>query len=78
MAQPSTPSALTAATQGADLGRTGRTGRSVHGIREPLSLAERIRAVVGYFLTVYRRTWRGSIIGRFATPLFFLLAMGRK
>ena len=55
---------------------TGRTGRSVHGIREPLSPAERIRAVVGYFLTVYRRTWRGSIIGRFATPLFFLLAMG--
>ena len=56
MAQPSTSSVLTAGTPGASL---GRTGRSVHGIREPLSLAERIRAVVGYFLTVYRRTWRG-------------------
>ncbi len=57
-------------------GGGGRAGRGGHGIREPLSWLERIRAVVGYFLTVYRRTWRGSIIGRFASPLFFLLAMG--
>ncbi|MBK8733183.1 MAG: ABC transporter permease [Actinomycetales bacterium] len=57
-------------------GGGGRAGRGGHGTREPLSWLERIRAVVGYFLTVYRRTWRGSIIGRFASPLFFLLAMG--
>ena len=24
----------------------------------------------------YRRTWRGSIISRFLSPLFFLLSMG--
>ena len=38
--------------------------------------AERVLAVFTYFLTVYKRTWRGSIIGRFLSPLFFLLAMG--
>jgi lipooligosaccharide transport system permease protein len=50
--------------------------RSAHGIRPPLSTGERVLAVFTYFLTVYRRTWRGSIIGRFLSPLFFLLAMG--
>jgi lipooligosaccharide transport system permease protein len=32
--------------------------------------------VFGYFATVYKRTWRGSIIARFLSPLFFLLSMG--
>ena len=50
--------------------------RAAHGPRPPLSTAERLLAVFAYFLTVYRRTWRGSIIGRFLSPLFFLLAMG--
>lgn len=50
--------------------------RADHGIRPPLSATERALAVFTYFLTVYRRTWRGSIIGRFLSPLFFLLAMG--
>lgn len=53
-----------------------RQSRADHGIRQPLSAAERVLAVFTYFLTVYRRTWRGSIIGRFLSPLFFLLAMG--
>ena len=30
----------------------------------------------GYLAAVYKRTWRGSIIGRFLSPLFFPLAMG--
>ncbi|MEO6410944.1 MAG: ABC transporter permease [Pedococcus sp.] len=50
--------------------------RAAHGIRQPLSATERVLAVFTYFLTVYERTWRGSIIGRFLSPLFFLLAMG--
>jgi lipooligosaccharide transport system permease protein len=39
-------------------------------------LAERLLVVAGHHLLVYRRTWKGSIIGRFLTPLFFLLSMG--
>ncbi len=50
--------------------------RAAHGTRQPLSATERVLAVFTYFLTVYKRTWRGSIIGRFLSPLFFLLAMG--
>jgi lipooligosaccharide transport system permease protein len=50
--------------------------RAAHGVREPLSIADRVAAVFGYFLVVYRRTWRGSIIARFLSPLFFLLSMG--
>ena len=50
--------------------------RGHHGPRLPLTSGERALAVLGYFLTQYRRTWRGSIIGRFLSPLFFLLAMG--
>jgi lipooligosaccharide transport system permease protein len=52
------------------------SSRAAPGPRPPLSAAERVLAVFSYFLTVYRRTWRGSIIGRFLSPLFFLLAMG--
>jgi lipooligosaccharide transport system permease protein len=29
-----------------------------------------------YWLTVYRRTWRGSVITSFVTPLLYVLAMG--
>lgn len=29
-----------------------------------------------YWLTVYRRTWKGSAISSFVTPLFYVLAMG--
>lgn len=50
--------------------------RAQHGFRQPLSTSERWLAVFGYLLTVYKRTWRGSIIGRFLSPLFFLLSMG--
>ena len=29
-----------------------------------------------YWLTVYRRTWRGTVISSFVTPLLYVLAMG--
>ena len=34
------------------------------------------RPVFGAWLTAYRRTWRGSIFGRFLSPVLFLLSMG--
>ena len=50
--------------------------RAHHGVRQPLSTSERWGSVFEYLLVVYKRTWRGSIIGRFLSPLFFLLSMG--
>jgi lipooligosaccharide transport system permease protein len=32
--------------------------------------------VFGSWLTAYKRTWRGSIFGRFLSPLLFLMSMG--
>lgn len=52
------------------------TTRHRHGERTPLRPSERVRAVAGYFLVVYRRTWMGSLFSRFVSPLLFLLAMG--
>ncbi len=52
------------------------SGRLAAGPRRPMSPAERVGAVAGHHLLVYRRTWKGSLIGRFLSPLFFLLAMG--
>ena len=34
------------------------------------------RPVFGSWLTAYKRTWRGSIFGRFVSPLLFLLSIG--
>lgn len=31
---------------------------------------------VDYWVTVYKRTWRGSVFTSFVTPLFYVLAMG--
>jgi lipooligosaccharide transport system permease protein len=36
----------------------------------------RWRPVFGSWLTAYRRTWRGSLFGRFLSPLMFLLSIG--
>ncbi len=52
------------------------SGRLGPGPRRTMTAAERLGAVAGHHLLVYRRTWKGSIIGRFLSPLFFLLAMG--
>jgi lipooligosaccharide transport system permease protein len=32
--------------------------------------------MVDYWSTVYRRTWKGSVINSFVTPLLYILAMG--
>ena len=32
--------------------------------------------MVDYWATVYRRTWKGSVISSFVTPLLYILAMG--
>ena len=61
------PDILTAATP---------SGRLEAGPRRPTSAFERLGAVSRHHLLVYRRTWRGSIIGRFLSPLFFLLSAG--
>ncbi len=50
--------------------------RLAHGLRHPMSTAESLTAVLGFFATVYKRTWRGSLINRFLSPLLFLLSMG--
>lgn len=50
--------------------------RGAPGARPPLGTAERIGSVVWYQFVVYKRTWRGTIISRFVSPLFFLLSMG--
>ncbi|XVX18909.1 ABC transporter permease [Actinomycetota bacterium] len=46
------------------------------GARAPMSSRERWGAVFEYLLAVYKNTWRGSVFGRFMSPLLFLLAMG--
>lgn len=43
---------------------------------DALSLREGIARQLDYWLTVFARTWRGSIISAFVSPLFYVLAMG--
>ncbi len=41
-----------------------------------LPVGEGVGRQVDYWLTVYRRTWRGTVISSFVTPLFYVVAMG--
>jgi lipooligosaccharide transport system permease protein len=41
-----------------------------------LTLSDGVGRQVDYWLTVYKRTWRGSVVSSFAAPLFYVLAMG--
>ena len=41
-----------------------------------LSAWEGMSRQYDYWLTVYKRTWRGGVISSFATPLFYVVAMG--
>jgi len=41
-----------------------------------LSLGEGAVRQLDYWATVYKRTWRGSVISSFVTPLFYVVAMG--
>ncbi len=52
------------------------TSRLAAGVRRPLSWLERTAAVFGFHLLVFRRTWRGGIIGRLLLPVLVLSSMG--
>ncbi len=41
-----------------------------------LSLVEGVGRQVDYWVTVFKRTWRGSVITSFVSPLFYVVAMG--
>ncbi len=43
---------------------------------QDLGLADGVARQVDYWSTVYRRTWRGTVISSFVTPVFYVLAMG--
>jgi lipooligosaccharide transport system permease protein len=45
-------------------------------VTQGLPVTEGIGRQVDYWLTVYRRTWRGTVISSFVAPLFYVLAMG--
>lgn len=56
---------MSATTTTSDTRSTAPTGRLDGAAR-----------MVDYWATVYRRTWRGSVISSFVTPLFYIVAMG--
>ena len=41
-----------------------------------LTMGEGVVRQYDYWLTVFKRTWRGSIISSFVSPLFYVVAMG--
>ncbi len=53
---------------------TAAPAQPIHG--SGLSLTQGALRQVDYWVTVYRRTWRGSVISSFITPLFYVVAMG--
>ncbi len=52
------------------------TSTSQPAVAGDLPLLTGVRRQVDYWLTVYRRTWRGSVISSFLSPLLYVLAMG--
>jgi len=58
---------------------TDTTPRTSGAARRPtgtLSAREGMARQYDYWLTVYKRTWRGGVVSSFATPLFYVVAMG--
>ncbi len=55
---------------------TSTATRPDTGSRAPTGRLDGAARMVDYWATVYRRTWRGSVISSFVTPLFYILAMG--
>ncbi len=45
-------------------------------LADDLPVWEGVRRQTDYWLTVYRRTWRGSVVSSFLVPLFNVLAFG--
>ena len=41
-----------------------------------LTIGEGLGRQVDYWITVYRRTWKGTAISSFVAPLFYVVAMG--
>lgn len=41
-----------------------------------ISTEPMVNRLVDYWITVYRRTWRGSVISSFLTPLLYVVSMG--
>lgn len=58
-----------------ELPTTSVTDRDPHARPAPGRLG-RAAAATDYFWSLYRRTWRGSIIGRFLSPVMFLASIG--
>jgi lipooligosaccharide transport system permease protein len=52
------------------------TGRATPRPAGALSVREGMSRQYDYWLTVYKRTWRGGVVSSFATPLFYVVAMG--
>lgn len=52
------------------------TGRLVPGPRPTMSFGQRLSAAMTHHWAVYRRTWRGTLIERFLSPLLFLGSLG--
>jgi lipooligosaccharide transport system permease protein len=49
---------------------------STSSTAEGVPVTEGIGRQVDYWLTVYRRTWKGTAISSFVAPLFYVVAMG--
>ena len=55
---------------------TGSRLRSTTGSRRSTTGAAMVGRQADYWFTVFRRTWRGSMISSFLNPLLYVLAMG--
>lgn len=57
-------------------GASTDTGRLVLGPRPAMSFGQRLAAAMTHHWAVYRRTWRGTLIERFLSPMLFLGSLG--
>jgi lipooligosaccharide transport system permease protein len=47
-----------------------------HRVRSPLPRWEMVARQRSYWVTAYKRTWKGSVVTSFVMPLLYVLAMG--
>ena len=52
------------------------TGDRGHVPQVVMPIGEGVGRQFEYWWTVYRRTWRGTVISSFLSPIFYVLAMG--
>jgi lipooligosaccharide transport system permease protein len=55
---------------------TTTAGRTSTPTVRGLGLVDGVSRQLDYWTTVYRRTWRGTVMSSFVTPIFYVLAMG--